>query len=206
MILNWISSFFNDSSKHCGSGGCTTAVFITEKIGSYRFVLNLFGSQNPRISNNKTNDFKDILSRYYSTGGPPVWNVYQWSGTKYELAHFEFCDKSAYEYCVPQLIDLVPQGWYVVEKEAIYYNAPYQNAQRATDNPSQRDVIGKLKSGGWFFVITRVTGIVEAAFVQVDHRHCRPAADETMLGLQRAVGTEVDIGVPPGVCGNGLSK
>ena len=28
-------------------------------------------------------------------------------------------------------------------------------------------------------------------FVQVDHRHCRPAANETMLGLRRAVGTEV---------------
>src|ERR1700730_6695758 len=27
--------------------------------------------------------------------------------------------------------------------------------------------------------------------VQVDHRHCRPAANETMLGLRRAVGTEV---------------
>src|ERR1700688_3506814 len=27
--------------------------------------------------------------------------------------------------------------------------------------------------------------------VQVDHRHYRPAADETMLGLRRAVGTEV---------------
>src|SRR6266852_1541873 len=27
--------------------------------------------------------------------------------------------------------------------------------------------------------------------VQVDHRHCRPAANETVLGLRRAVGTEV---------------
>ena len=27
--------------------------------------------------------------------------------------------------------------------------------------------------------------------VQVDHRHCRPAANETMLDLRRAVGTEV---------------
>src|SRR6202171_5670038 len=27
--------------------------------------------------------------------------------------------------------------------------------------------------------------------IQVDHRHCRPAANETMLGLRRAVGTEV---------------
>src|SRR5260370_168141 len=27
--------------------------------------------------------------------------------------------------------------------------------------------------------------------VQVDHRHCRPAANETMLGLRPAVGTEV---------------
>jgi len=27
--------------------------------------------------------------------------------------------------------------------------------------------------------------------VQVDHRHCRPAANETMLGLRHAVGTEV---------------
>jgi hypothetical protein len=27
--------------------------------------------------------------------------------------------------------------------------------------------------------------------VQVDHRHCRPAANETMLGLRRAVGAEV---------------
>src|SRR5258707_10683256 len=26
--------------------------------------------------------------------------------------------------------------------------------------------------------------------VQVDHRHCRPAANETMLGLRRAVGTD----------------
>src|ERR1700704_4723900 len=26
--------------------------------------------------------------------------------------------------------------------------------------------------------------------VQVDHRHCRPAANETMLGLRRVVGTE----------------
>jgi hypothetical protein len=29
------------------------------------------------------------------------------------------------------------------------------------------------------------------AIVQVHHRHCRPAANETMLGLRRAVGTEV---------------
>jgi len=28
-------------------------------------------------------------------------------------------------------------------------------------------------------------------FVQVDHRHCRPTANETMLGLRRVVGTEV---------------
>ena len=27
--------------------------------------------------------------------------------------------------------------------------------------------------------------------IQVDHRHCRPAANETMLGLRHAVGTEV---------------
>jgi hypothetical protein len=27
--------------------------------------------------------------------------------------------------------------------------------------------------------------------VQVDHRHCRPTANETVLGLRRAVGTEV---------------
>jgi hypothetical protein len=32
---------------------------------------------------------------------------------------------------------------------------------------------------------------VFARFVQVDHRHCQPAANETMLGLRRAVGTEV---------------
>ena len=29
------------------------------------------------------------------------------------------------------------------------------------------------------------------AFIQVDHRHCRPAANETVLDLRRAVGTEV---------------
>src|ERR1700736_398453 len=30
-----------------------------------------------------------------------------------------------------------------------------------------------------------------ARSIQVDHRHCRLAANETMLGLRRAVGTEV---------------
>src|SRR3984893_5650273 len=31
----------------------------------------------------------------------------------------------------------------------------------------------------------------QVSFFLVDHRHCRPAANETMLGLRRAVGTEV---------------
>src|SRR5437660_6260017 len=31
----------------------------------------------------------------------------------------------------------------------------------------------------------------QVSFFLVDHRHCRPAANETMFGLRRAVGTEV---------------
>jgi hypothetical protein len=94
----------------CGSGGCSTDAYLTEGVGKYRIVADLFSASTPRTRAAGDGAFREILTTEHSVDAEPVYSIFRWNGRKYQVSHYEFCNGVSLEYCDdPLQITPVPQ-------------------------------------------------------------------------------------------------
>jgi hypothetical protein len=148
----------NTSSYFCGSGGCSTEVYLAGANGSYSSVLDLFGSTSPRVSSHKTAGFKDIAAVKYTVHEQPVWSIHQWNGKEYALAYDQFCGQVAFEYCTEDdssiIIDRIPDSdadRYTAKPGASLFDAPGGHGLKDKLGPSLT-VVGKVRGNDWYLV------------------------------------------------------
>lgn len=150
----------NRTLGFCGSGGCSTDAYLTEGVGKYRIVADLFSASTPRTRAVGDGAFREILTTEHSVDAEPVYSIFRWNGRKYEISHYEFCSGVSLEYCDdPLQIMPVPR-----EKRT---DVPVTDDIRFLVEPdlkaptvrivegrigSYGSVIGQLDGGAWFLV------------------------------------------------------
>jgi type II secretory pathway pseudopilin PulG len=149
----------NRTEGFCGSAGCDTDAYLTEAVGRYRVVANLFSVSAPS-TRTASGSYREILATYYSVDAEPVYTILHWRGNKYDLDHYEYCGVVHLEYCSqPALVTPSSAGQYPdipVDTTIRFYNEPDTSAPapRITQsgNSGSGSVVGTLNNGAWLLV------------------------------------------------------
>jgi MTH538 TIR-like domain (DUF1863) len=146
---------FNQTPGFCGSGGCGMDVYLSEGRGSYREVVNLFGSTTPQTRDAEGSKYKEIVATRYVVESEPIYTVFRWTGKQYDLSHHEFCGGVWIEYCTPMIVmalDELATQRMSVAPDAIYRRAPEASASRTELQSGPGVLVGEVTGGEWYLV------------------------------------------------------
>ena len=161
----------NQTPGFCGSGGCGMDTYLSEARGRYREVANLFASTTPRTRDAQGSNYKEIVTTQYAVDSQPIYTVFRWTGTQYDLSHHEFCGGVWFEYCTPMIVkalDEVATERMSVAPDAIYRRAPEASAARTEMQSGPGVVVGEVTGGEWYLVEIwkRQSGFVNRQYVR----------------------------------------